>query len=94
MYIKISSRNPNFDEVVMDIQIILLMLVKLMGAAQTQGRRLPVLRLTPSGAEKCLKSGVSHHSVTLDIAPFEHSQHFGQHQVGGSENNLILVYFL
>ena len=48
----------------MDIQIILLMLVKLMGAAQTQGRRLPVLRLTPSGAREM--------SQIRRIAPFCH----------------------
>ena len=52
----------------MDVQIILLMSVKLM-APQTQGQRLP--HLTALSPEKCLKSAISHHSVTSDIDVFD-----------------------
>ena len=52
----------------MDVQIILLMRVKLM-APQTQGQRLSE-NLTALSPEKCLKSAVSHHSVTSDIDVF------------------------
>ena len=55
----------------MDVQIILLMSVKLM-APQTQGQRLS--HLTALSPEKCLKSAVSHHSVTSDIDVFDDRQ--------------------
>ena len=58
----------------MDVQIILLMSVKLM-APQTQGQRLSHENLTALSPEKCLKSAVSHHSVTSDIDVFE-DRHF------------------
>lgn len=57
----------------MDVQIILLMRVKLM-APQTQGQRLSE-NLTALSPEKCLKSAVSHHSVTSDIDVFD-DRHF------------------
>ena len=66
----------------MDVQIILLMPVNLMlmpvnadGApAQTQGQRLSPENLTALSPEKCLKSAVSHHSVTSDIDVFDDLQ--------------------
>ena len=62
------------EEAVMDVQIIPLMPVKLMAPPQTQGQRLSPENLTALSPEKCLKSAISHHSVTSDIDVFDDRQ--------------------
>ena len=41
------------------------------GSDSTQGQRLSPENLTALSPEKCLKSAISHHSVTSDIDVFD-----------------------